>query len=256
MRLFLLLCSCTLLFFACKTSSTSTTSEEEGPSIFEEAYYRKLPNNIERLSALRSGFFVLKGLHRETGEVISNTTDLGDSVLVYARQVGIPNRDGYWFFQVQFTGSLPNDPLVFLVERIEQISRDTFEGSMHIVTKNYTLEELSAPDLDVSDMDFKEIKDTSQVLASYTYVRRGLSEYDCYTSRFPPVNQQVREIYALRQDHFHYSPKGITLERFYYTKEGKRDPRQELETIISFFQRLSPETFEAYKAEAFGVEEE
>lgn len=253
MRLFTLLftASICVLFHACQTSKTSSTTEE-GPSVFEEAYYLKLPNNLARLSVLRSGFFVLKGLEQETDRIIENETDLGDSILTYIRQVGIPSRDGYWFFQIQFTGSLPNDPLLFLVERIEQVSRDTFIGSMHFLAKNYSLEELSDPNFEATDIDFKQVKDTSQILSSYTYVRRNASEYDCFTSRFPPVNQQLREIYDLRQDHFHYLPKGITLERFYYTKEGEKDERHKPENILSFFQRLGPAALKAYRTKAFG----
>lgn len=238
---------------ACGSSKDAIATKAPKDDPLKAAYYEQLSHNLQRLVALRTGFFVQRRQSRETGAVFSNKTETGDSIMVYARTVGNPHRDGHWVFHLQYLSGLPDEPLVLLIERFEKVSRDTFMGYMHYLPKMYTLDELSAKAFNADNLNLKTFRDTSKILAQYTYVRRDATHFDGFSPLLPPMRQNLRDKVPFRRDFFQYAPKYIRFSMEYLDQDTMLLPTYSSD-MWSYFERIPPEAFEIYKNKQYSQE--
>lgn len=216
---FLLLLSC-LAYTACQVSPLKT-QQDTGPRFDQEAYYLQLPNNYERLCALRSGLFAQYLVSRtdSSGPWMAQ----GDSVLMYIRQVGQPNRDGYWLLVQQFLSGLPNEPMVTWLEKVERISRDSF-GTWPIAwpQKEFpSFLETSRPDFSLAEyeIELKGKVNTETRAAHYIFVRKDAAHFSAHSQLIPPVQENMKEKYSFRQSGVILQPGRTDLYAAYFNQD-------------------------------------
>lgn len=235
---------CCLSYLACQVQP-SESKQENKPSFKDEAYYLQLSNNSERLCALRSGLFA---------QYLVNATDSsgpwmaqGDSVMMYIRQVGEPNRDGYWLLVQQFLSSLPSQPLVTWLEKVEKISRDSFgtwptawpqeEYPSFLITSQT---EFSLEDYDI---DLKKRIDTKARPPHYIFVRKDAAHFQGYSQLIPPIQKDAKTKYHLRQAQILLQPARTDMYALYFDQDTVQQEKRR-----NFMLRKSEEEFSQIRA--------
>lgn len=174
---------------ACR-STVSTTS------FSWEAYEAELmqKNKIERLQALYSGVFLLCD---STGATMN--TSANDSLLIWVRPAGDPNRDGYWIYQEQLMYNFPEKPIIADFAKITKLDEDSLRVSLTEVPGKTDIEGKGAflhPEL-LSTVSLKQAK-TPEDDCPMVFVRIGQLEYVGETPLCEDIEAGVRQRLGVR----------------------------------------------------------
>lgn len=209
-----------LLYSACSTSKESTVKNDTGPDRTDEAYYKKLGSNIERLRALREGLFVFYTKNDEEAPAVLWRSS-GDSILLYSRAIGDVNRNGVWLVHSQFISSLPKEPILTFVEYFERISRDTFVGKSYVWKDGPSASELIQEDFKLpDDFDYEALKEGA-FYEKLTYVRQDAAHFKGFSPETEIYSIELKERYAAQKDYYDLRPEVAELRRFYMLENGE-----------------------------------
>lgn len=238
-----------LLFWGCISNEKASGPSSERLTRFDAAYYETLPNNLQRILSLQEGYFV-QYLQRSSAEATKPWLVGQDSVILYSRQLGEPNKEGYWLLKMQFLSSLPASPLSCWLEHYEKASRDTFLCKTALsmaqteVPKHSTV---AAPDFTVKQISPKsllELKPEEDVAVRNYYIREGAMQFRSESALTPPAHAERRERYAFRKDLYQYNPKVHRLKVVFLHQDSTRAENESMQDMTHLFYRLTDEQVE------------
>lgn len=205
---------------ACNTSGNQPSAEKVKVDVYDESYYQDLGNNMLRLLALRSGLFVQYRLKKDG--TLNPWKRGDDSLFLYTRPVGIPNRDGYWLLSQQFLSSLPAEPLVTWLEYIERINRDSFQS----YSRGWASDEGQPSFMEVSETGFNVTEHgvsldppTEEEAPKRFFKRKAITHFLEETILKSPLNQERKEKYTFRKTTNDYQPRWVTVSAYYYAED-------------------------------------
>lgn len=213
----LLLC---LGYSACTVSQSQTVSNDTQPDRTTDSYYKNLGSNIERLNALREGLFVMYIRYDGADKPKLWLTSDGDSILVYSRAIGNPDRHGFWLVHQQFMSKLSSEPLLTFVERLHRVSRDTFVGNSYIWEDAPSFNELSADDFSLpEDFDYDALAE-GDFYEKLTYVRQHAAHFKGFSPKTSILNMELKEKYSAQKDTYDIRPEVASFNRVYFLEDG------------------------------------
>lgn len=219
-KYFSLLLLLTGTLYSCKTAYKKVAAPKDEHEVYQKQYYQELGNNMSRLLAIRSGLFVQYRLDAKSE--ISPWKRGDDSLFLYIRPVGIPNRDGHWLLSQQFLSGLPAEPLATWLEYIKRINRDSFESYSRGWTtteEQPTFLEVSAEGFDVTEYGISLSPPDEEEEPKRFFKRKEVNHFFEETVLKRPLNQERREKYAFRKTTNDYRPRWVTVQALYFDSD-------------------------------------
>lgn len=208
MLLVLFLSCCWLM--ACQSSKPSANNKSSGKQMTEEALLAK--TTLERLILMQEGTFLLFD-STTTRPLIMKS---GDSLILYSRQFGDVNKNGYWLYQKMYMTSLPDAPLSIDFLKISKLSRDSFS------VEQFTAgEEFKAADKNPGVLKSVNFDELESIECNIIFEKKGQLEFKGETP-ICTINFDGGASQTFSNS-FHITAKGTRLVTTYYKKEGEEN---------------------------------
>lgn len=203
-----------VVFWHCKTAASEHN--------FTKEYYSSLGSNINRLLEMRKGVFVHYLYYPDKNEKkIWARNDDKDSTVMIVRQVGSPDKDGYWLLNYYFMTHAHEMPLRVMLQKFEMSSssRDTIYCIDYAYTKSIAWSDVTDPKNKLEEIDFKALKPSSSRLA---YVRDSLMLFRG-ESGLKTTSTKSKE-YKFRKDFHEITPQSTIFRPVFYKDENTTEP--------------------------------
>lgn len=206
--LFVLFLSC-YWFMACQSTKPNTQNAATKNQSTEEQLLAK--TTIERLLAMQEGTFILYDSTIRRPLIMKS----GDSLLLYSKQFGNINKDGYWLYQKMYMSSLEDVPLSADFLKINKISRDSFSVEQFTAGEDFKNADKN-PEV-LKNVNFDELE---SIQCDIIFHKKNQLEFRGKTP-ICTINFDGGASQILSND-FHITSKGTRLITTYYKKDGDK----------------------------------
>lgn len=114
--------------------------------------YLMSKTSLERLILMQEGLFTLYLPSRTEALRLKS----GDSLMVFSKQFGDRDKDGYWLYQKMYMSSFPEEPLSVGFLKFSKITRDSFVAQQYTSQEDYKSADIN-PEI-LAEVEFKNLE--------------------------------------------------------------------------------------------------